>query len=451
MTGQVAAGRFVVNSMTSDGYAVVTDLDKHTVEAVSLANGKAQVITQATSASPLLWGYDTGTVLVGQPGSTNDSGQLTVWTAAGGAHVVSANAQLTLFTGGPVVSRDGQRIAYWDNIDATTRSLTLDTPTHSAPRVLVRASTCNGVALMAPKVLVASYCIAATGGGSQGQVAAFDLDSGAQTVLQDNADLGFFVDQSGSHAVVYAASTFDANGTQTSAGQATLVTLDGAQRYPFDGNSIAKGENGWFQGTDFVYVADGGALKRIGADGQTSTLVASGAAGPLGGSGTTVAYYTKYDQATNNSDINLVDLSHPGAPVVVNSDGTAQLTGFSADGKQVLFYTGVNLKALTGTLNVMPTTGAQSQVLGTGASRVFGDVELAGERVLFNDGYVAPTNSASGQINLKLVDLAHGASPTSVLTAIDPAFFITPDFQTIVYTISNDPSKAGLYVLPIPN
>jgi hypothetical protein len=446
---KVAAGTFAIHAVTSN-YAIVTDLGKQVIEAVNLGNGETEIIASAMASSPIpfvttapnaVWPFS-GTILLAQPTGQN-TGRLTAWRPGGGAQLLSNNARVDpLFGYGYAsLSWDGQRVAYWDHVDANADALTINTLDNGAPRVLATTAANQGGMISLTdytgySILVTSYRDSTSG---TTQVVGFNTSSGAHWVLQDNAAPSFVANRYGGSAVVFAAST----------GQANMVSLDGARRFAFDADN-SNGNLGTFMG-DFFYKTAAGALKRIGEDGQSRILVPLGVGGVLWGQGHSIAYFNKMDSASGNSDLSLVNIDKASTPVVLSSDVTAKLSGFSQDAQHVFFYSGIDANRQVGTFNVMSVAGGRPRNLSSAnGSRVFGDVEVLDE-VVFNDEYVSAATSAQGRASLKLAFPTSNVPTTLLVSNADASFAVSADLMPLlVYTVDSDRTKAGLYTLAIP-
>src|SRR5262249_40914752 len=120
---QLAAGSFRIEGVTPDGYAIVSDLKAGKVNAVNIATGASQRILDAPLAAGAPFSWGNRTVLLWHDLSLDGTtAQLTAWSAAGGAHLLTATAGSDLWNGARV-SPDGGRIAYWAHADATHDTL----------------------------------------------------------------------------------------------------------------------------------------------------------------------------------------------------------------------------------------------------------------------------------------------------------------------------------------
>ncbi len=442
---KVATGNFKLVGVTDDNFAIVTDTKSNTTSAVNLGTGATQTIVTTPLAQQLdQWIVGTTVVLYHNANATATTASLTAWTAAGGAKLLSSNAVMNVDNKDFIlrVSRDGQRAAWWEHVDAATDALVTDNPTGTGHQLLMKVSNaCSGrINVPNKSVVAASYCtVAPTGGTSDHVVTAFNLASSTTVALQPtNARLAFHVDPTGARAVVRAGD-----------GTATIVSLDGTVREPMDVN---VGNVNWLpDGSEAYYVTADGAIKRICHGGLPFTLLSSGAAGLLGASwdGTSIAYYARQDATTGNYDIRMLSTTTNGAPLVLDADGEGAMEAFSGDSLHAMFYEAVDATG-HGTFATMPVSGGPGRVLSTGQSAVNGDWELKGwSKVVFNDRWVAATATVPEHVALEVVDFATTNPPRQLVASADAVFAVTADRSTLVYT-SNDPATPGLYTIAIP-
>jgi hypothetical protein len=440
-----APGNFALLGVTTDNFAVVTDAKAQKTYAVNLASGAQQIITTGT----IVPGYQSvggTTVLVSHDANAAGTGaQLTAWSAATGAKLLSANATTDTWMG-MRLSSDGQHIAFWDHVDAATDALTVDTPAHTAPQVLVKVSSaCKGLIRFVPGTalrVAASYCTlpATAGGASDHVVTAFNLTSNTSVALAPSGSaIGFQIDPTGTRAMVRTGGN----------GAVSLVSLDGLQRSPVDGSII----NAAFfnDGVELAYATADGALKRICNTGIPDVVVPSGVGGLwwMTPDSSAILYYTHIDPTSSNSDLLVQSTVAAGPPVVLEADGSGHPESFSGDSKHALFYQGVDATGHVGTFTTMPTAGGAGRVLSTGQSVVDGDWELPGTKIVYNDQWVAATATVPEHVALEVVDVAGTAAPTQLVASADPYFWVTADHATLVFT-SSDPTTPGLYTVPIP-
>ncbi|MGZ3438896.1 MAG: hypothetical protein ACXVDD_05250 [Polyangia bacterium] len=440
---RAATGNFAIVGVTADNFAIVTDNTTHATNAVNLQSGAVQTITSGTlSAGQPQWIVGS-TVVLGHDATADGAGQqLTAWSAATGSKLLSANATGDLWNG-LRLSADGQHIAYWDHVDTATDALTVDTPAHDAPRVLIKVSSaCAGgvrVAPTAPLRVVASYCtLPPAGADSDRVVTAFNLASNTSVALQPTAaGLGFRLDPLGQRALV------------RTMGVASLVSLDGTQRSPVD--SAIIGALFFNDGVELAYATADGALKRICNTGVPDVVVPAGVAGLywMTPDNTALMYYTNQDATSGNSDLVLASTVAAGPPLVLEADGSGHPEAFSADSKHALFYQGVDGTGHVGTFTTMPTAGGPGRVLSMGQSVVDGDWELSNDKVVFNDHWTAATATVPEHVALEVVDLAGSAAPKQLVASAEALFAVTADNGTLVFT-TNDPAAPGLYTVAIP-
>lgn len=437
LTAKLATGSFHLLGVTSDNYAIVQNSVANTINAVNLASGASTLIVAGTQAPGTDWLTFGQTAIVLTDAIAGGSARMTVWTAATGAKLLSANADIAGLWNGLRVSRDGQRIAYWDHVDATTDALVVDNAQHSARRVLTNvAGNVHGVIRLPGGTgtrVVASYCtVGGTLAGGNGIVTAWNLATDTSVTLQTNAQLGVQVDPSGTRAMVRQQGSI-----------ATIVTLDGATRVPLDSDFFG---GIWLpDGVEFVYVA-GGALKRVCTSGKPE-IIQSGVAGlyALSPDTSAVAYVTTQSD-NGNSDLRISSLLAQQPPAILNADGAAHLENWSGDGKQFLFYDAADAVRYVGTLIASPVSGGPGRVLTTtGLSKIDGDLELSGQKLVFNDNWVPATPTVPEHVDLKYVDLSGAAAPATLASNVTPNFIASADERLVVYTTAD-----GLYTVTLP-
>jgi hypothetical protein len=439
LVGKLASGSFHIEALTSDGWAIVSDKKAKTVSAVNIATGATQLVL----STPVISAGSVGTTayLWHDAVGTTAYAQLTAWSVASGAKLLSANA----WNGGNFwqgVSRDGQHIAYWNGVDAATDALTVDNPAHTAPQVLVKASNvcfrfAKYVSVGAARV-VAGYCTVPPAGGASDKLAvSYNLSNGTSVTLGTNVRPGVGVDPSGTRALVR---SFDGSGS--------LVALDGSSRATVD----ASVQQALFfgDGVEMAFTSSDGKLKRICTSGVPEVMQI-GVAGLywMSYDSSAIAYYTTQDPNSGNGDVRIASTAVAGSSLIVNADGSAQFTGFTVDNKQALFYNAVDGAGHVGTFTAMPLAGGPGRVPGTGQSAVWSDWQLTGGRTLFSDQYAPATATTPERISIELVDLSTTAPAKALAPNADLAFMVSTDLSTLVYTTS-DPTTGGLYTVAIP-
>ena len=441
LIGKLASGSFHIEGVTSDGYAIVSDLKNHVVNAVNVATGASQQILATPiipGSSPLATGAGPTALLWHDPIGTGGYAQLSVWSAASGAKLLSSNAWFG-FPGLPRVSRDGQHIFYFNSVDAATDALTVDNPAHTAPIVLAKVSNAcprnaRYVNVGAPRI-VTNTCAP---GSTDKSVIAYNLTNGTNVVLQTQAGGGFGVDPTGTRAFV-----------KNVAGAASLVNLDGSLREPVDSN--VQYTLFFNDGVEMVYTTSDGKMKRICSSGLPDTIQSSGVGGLwwMSYDSSYVAYWTTQDPNSGNADIRIASTVAEGPPLVVNADGLSQFTGYTVDNKFALYYNATDAAGHVGTFTTLPLGGGPGRAPGVGQSAVYSDWQLTGSKTIFNDQYAAATATTPEHVALKVVDLATNNPATQLVANADLTFAVTADLSTMVYTTS-DPLTGGLYTVAIP-
>jgi hypothetical protein len=438
----VATGSFHLEAVTSDGYAIVSDLKANTVNAVRLATKTSTSVLAVPLTDPRTLNNGPTVLLWHDLNATGDGAQLSAWSAASGTKLLSSNAVLDNFNDA-IISDDGQRIAFIEHVDANTDQVVIDNPSHTARQVVTTAlSACPGhrvrfVAGVTQRLAV-SYCISAPPGGRRTSV--FNVTNSPPypfvNLASGGADLFFRIDPTGSRALVH-----DVSGS-------LIISLDGTMSDVIDAGAV----RGIFllDGVELVYTS-GGALKRVAAGGLPETVQTSGASGVLGlmGDASAVFYYNVVDATTGLTDIYLNNLLVDGPRVQVGINAGA-LEAPSSDNKHLLFYNGLDAAARIGTFDTQLPSGGTISPVGSGKSVVNGDFELGNDKVVFNDGFIAATATTPEQVNLESIDFSQ-ATPTvtPLVTGADAAFLPTWDGTMAVYTTSS-PAPGGLFTVAVP-
>jgi len=443
VAASVLSGKLKIEGVTADGWAIVSDVSANAVEAINLTTKTVQTISSTPLVGSIRIGGGTVLVFHEKSAMQPNTAQLTAWSAATGAKTLSTSAYFVQF--GPAsVSGDGQTIAYFTRVNASTDALVVDTPAHNAPKTLQTIASgsnmtaCNNRVQLVGRpaaYAVAYFCpVPAPGAALDTQVVSYNLvpGNGTSTVLQaTSAARGFRVAPSGLRVMV-----------KTRSQSATLISLDGSDREPVatDGVADSVDDGTWFNDSvEFTYDTTDGSLRRICSSGAPTVIQQTGVIGvlALAPDSSLIAFATGTPNDGTTTDIRVASVLSQNAPVALNVDGHAIFDTFTADGK-ALFYSGVDSNGVAGTFTIMPAFGGIATFPGSGLSRTNSDWELPDNRVIFNDSYAASPETVSWRLLSP-----GGTAPASIVDKADAASAVTPDGKTFLYTLSNDPTPAN--------
>lgn len=477
-TAVIASGDYLVLwGVTGDGYAVYsTGASSPSFYAVSLAGGAPMLIAQSSGS-----GYPFATVQqnVAFVYSNPDQyyvGPVTAWSAAGGAHQLSASSYY--LTG---ASSDSSHIAYLDHVSEQTGDAGLaivgdlyGANADGSGATLLESgvsgwyvagasssSDCYTYFSFAGSYAVLFACVQSSGAPSE-QVWSYPSSGwqGAQIVANATSLSGF--DQAGTQALV--------------------TTSSGLQSVPLAGGAAATidptGAAGLFtsDGKNVVYVTTAGALARSSvANPAPQQLVASGVEGlwAISPDDASVLLFENYDQQTGLTDLFIASASAPGNPAALVSAQNAMVGGpnsymagdaFSADSSHALFWSGVAIPMgqqyfpVLGTFQSSAASAAGMPAkLGTSSNAAWA---VGASAVAFADN-LAMVGNAAATFDIEWIDTAKSAPATKVVGGAvgstgGAPFYVTPAHDRVVY-VGTEPADAGdagsvldLYTAPLP-
>jgi hypothetical protein len=364
-------------------------------------------------------------------------GPLWAWTAATGAHEVSASA-----TAGSSfdMSSDDAFVVYFATTDGLTGTLTVSTVDGATRAPLVRnvdlRGACAAVARFDKTTVLASYCLTNPGDAAAGDaiVSTFAAPTFTRT------SIGSFP---------YAQALTSQLATNAAGTQILLVGPSGLSLYPTDGGAPvaidANGVRGLFApNDDVVYATASGALIRhAAAGGNRTTLLASGSYTPqrISPDGSWLQLYDDLSPMGQYPNVYVASAVTPGMATTEWSATPATLLGFTADSAFEIF------EASTGTLATADDLYASPVSSGAAPAKVVSTTSVA---VLGGSRLVATDNPAgTAMADIEVFDLSNPAKKTTVVTRAGARFAVTPGGASIVYSWSCKPtSQAGIWVAP---
>jgi hypothetical protein len=475
---QLAAGNFTVRGVTSDNYAVYSDNTTGTLNVISLEGGTATSIGSADDRIAIK-----GPAVLSWVGSARVS-QLSVWTKANGSKILAASSNAN--ANAVMVSPDGQRVLYFDGVDAArTRGNLFIAGTDGSGQKQLAASV--GLAASCTPVLAfggnaaaaAAFCLtpstpdggtADAGTSDAGTSDAGTSDAGtsdgaipdggtADGANPDGAVLPEAMVQAYSGAD-WAATTIATNVDPRVAvaptGTTVLVSAPaGLLAYPLAGGMPTiidpAGGFGTFtnDGLSVIYTTPANALKRSTVVAPSPvTLATTGFAG-LRARSPDDKWVLGYTMLASGdlSDLYLASATVPGTPSTLSTAVTAGLfgsDGFTADSSHAIYYTDIDPNAGIGNFFAVATSGGAPVALG---SSVWLHYAGTGSKVVFNDNYNEPMDTA----DIRMADTAQAGPAKLVVSLADPDFFIAGSKDKVVYAWKYIPgTMSGLWVTPIP-
>ena len=443
---QLVSGAFIMRGMTSDGWAVYSDVQTLRLHAVPISGGDAQdIVSLGDDFAISIWGK---TVFAWSHKNAASVGPLTVWTSSGGPHAVSSSSLAPWVA----ATMDGSHLLYLDAVDPTgqTGSLVAASAGGASPHTLLTGLTglstggCQALLGFAGSYALAAHCAA---GATRATISSFDTSAWKQADLAVGAADSWVTDPAGTILL-----------TATSAGT-VVVPLGGGSPTIID----ASGSTGVLvdNGQTAIYGASTSMLRRSAVSSPSpTTLVGSGVAGLYGVSpdGRFALYYSMQDAHTLVSDLYLTSATTPGATTTLSSTENAGVFGdaFTTDGSHVLYGTGYDATSQTMTIDALALGSASNgtmQAAGVGASPTVlthtGWVVWAatGAKVVYSDQF----DATGPRADIRSTDTSTSGASTLLVSQADVDFFLSPAHDQVVYTWSqgNGP-QVGLYVVGIP-
>jgi hypothetical protein len=454
----------VLEALTSDGYAIYTDLGPATPTL-----GAAPV----DGGAPIPIGdYDlsgvaaSGTVVVFFDAivQTTNAGTLRVWTAAQGEQTLSTSALLGAPGSGLLdVSDDGRHVLLFDDVSATTADVVAidvdgSNRTVLVPGVRLDDAACPPSVGFAGAYAIVSYCPPPGDAGADASAA----DGGATTA----ATIAAFTGAGWATAAQVTTAAFTGFASDGAGQRLQFVTASGlvvAQLGSWQTAALdPAGLEGIFtsDGAHVVYVTADGSIKVAPSDGTSApvTLQAGGFEDLYALSADdrwlVAAKQRVSDQNTGvtTSDLYLVSAVAPGPATALEATPIAGLSGdaFTADSRRALFTTNIVASSAlpVGDLFYAPTGGGSRASLG---GSVWSDVALRGGAVLFNANFAIGTGASAAGADIEWVDTSTATPPVVLVTLADPDFFTTAAGDEVVYSWSYaQGDRAGIWALPLP-
>jgi hypothetical protein len=444
-----------VGAVTSDGYAIYTDMSDASVWALPVTGGTPQKIASNVGSYTLIIADGPVALIWANINGTTNVGQLIAWTAAKGAHTLSAASSF-----GGSLSKDQSHFIFFDVSSTTGTSIAVagvdgTGKTQLVPLAAV-STQCPPAIGWAGNDAIAAYCTVtppADAGAGSAIVARYTGASWTPIDISTSAYSSFAGNQAGDHVVF-----FDTAGLESYAvGTGTTTLLDAA------GDSFVITPDG----TRVVYGTHTGSV--VGP--FKITPIASASPATLGSgitaftsispNGNWVLGFTQ-ESTTNLTNTILASVITGGTPTTLVASPTSALFGdsFTTDSRFAIYTDTVTAtttasgSVTTGHLNVVALgPGTPPMALANGAWQ---DAAGPGSKVVFNQNWAAPANLGFGTADLSEVDLS-AAVPTAhpLVLRADANFFLTADRSTIVYSYSTGASgqptaASGLWAMPVP-
>ena len=437
---RAVAGAFHVFGVTSDNYALVTD---------SANNASMLDLAQGT-LTPLATDYTSGTIASGNVVFVYHGGAVgsthlpvVIWTAADGVRELDPSA--ASFNNPP--SSDGTHVVWIGNVasDGSAGDMLLGSVDGQTPPTTLLAGVsllqnCSFIGIngtIVGKRVIFDGC---QNGVFESTLYSYDVDSAKLVGSTPSSRSYSLIDGINGHILV-----------ATDSG-ASVADLDLAVVTPI----ATDYWNGIFtpDGKSVFYADKESALWLVSVAGGAPQLVQAGpstapvAISPDG----RLALYTNLSTDTALTDLYMTSLV-PNAPAPLalrtTPDATILSNAFTADSKFALYVDNVDAD-YNGTLWAQPTAGGAGRML---ANLDFYWQTLDGSRLLFTDVPVestSPNGAADAVANIDYVDLSTGAAPTTLVQNANAYFYTTVDSKTLVYAIFDDPTRAGVYTMKLP-
>jgi hypothetical protein len=455
-TQVLASATASIQSVTSDGQVIYYDAPSLTLSAVAVTGGSPTSLGTFNSASGAL--FTAGKVAAFFTGLTQTTapayGPLTVYTAAGGPKKVSTSSYYGAPGNGAFdISADGSFVLYTDNATATSADIYVAGTDGSHATKLVSGASwgqfCSPVLRFIGDYAVVGYCTAQPDAGT----------SPVATIAAYSAAPMWATVQPVANADAFPVFSGNSQGTMVSFVNASgmyLETLGGTTPTPtlVDANGIG----GLFthDGTSVLFFDQSRNLWRSPVATPAPVEVA---AGPwigtlaLSSDDKWLELAKAQDSSTGWTDMYLVSTT----PVAGDAGGsvttlTSMTNGanffdaFTADNSQALFFTPIDTNGVAPFLHLpLPPTGAPATVSMTG----WVEFPTTGTKVVYSDNWAM--GCSGGCADIKGVDVATTAAPTTLVTKADANFFVTADKKTVVYSWNACTGvTGGIYSIPAP-
>jgi hypothetical protein len=460
---QLAMGSsFQVDGVTSDDYAIYEDSDLGTLNAVPVAGGAPiSILTLDPSSVTTV----VGTVVFSwsKVSPTSGAGTLTIWTKANGVQVVSTASQVAGDGLQSVaVSPDGTKVLFYDNMNIAGNEASLalagtDGADGATGKIELASALnigdlgCFPVFGFVGSNVVAVYPPLTDGGSSDGGIeynASVNTYTGTTYTaaqIAQNAQCALAVDPTNTYALY---STTGGVFARDVAGSNTIAIDSTGVFGQFSGGGDA--------GLSVIYTDTTKALKLapVTPAPTPTTLTTGGFTNVLSISGDGQWALANKSFTGGQSpiwDLYLASATTPGMPTTLTSTAVVQpvfglaIDPFTVDSTHVLYSYPPPPDGGAGafpSLYAAPVTGGAGVPLGFTVSSAFG---TSGAKAVFN------VAGAYGGLDLLANDTSTSDPSTTLVSLVDPMFFLTANKKTIVYTWSFSPaSVSGLYAMPAP-
>jgi hypothetical protein len=415
---RITPGAANLRGVTSDNHAIYQDSTG--LKAVPIeAGAQAQMIAEVGGNVAV---KKNAVVIWGQPDYETNTGELSIWTAAGG----TKSGGTTLLTEDLVsVSDDGQYVVYVNNLEETTGDLVISSIDLSAPQVVVAgigrggADTCRPNFAFVGSTAFAGYCAP---GSQTAQIVRFDAagdGTWAQTVIAAEADPMWSADEN-AQRVFYRSKGSEAfvweNGT--------AVSIDRSVGWGMvlpEGSAVLYTVSDQLRRSPFPELAPEPVVLR---DFKVRAAFSPNYRYALY---STVVQY----EGGKTQDLRLTTLENGSEPVVIADTATATLgrSIFTDDSKWVMWMTDV-VARVGGTLHVRNTSNGEERTF----TNVYDAAAAAKGVIVLTDNH-SPEGVFPPVADLKIVDLNSGEEPELVEERITDgkAYFLDAAKEKLVY------------------
>jgi hypothetical protein len=215
------------------------------------------------------------------------------------------------------------------------------------------------------------------------------------------------------------------------------------------------------EGSSAVYVAPGGAFKRVAVDATSppTVLVDAGVSQVvhLSPDGQNALVQQTYDPQSGEGDLYVASAVLPGPLLPLVMTPTISSSGFVGDGSQVFYTSGVSPTTQVGALYRQPISPPGAAALL--AQAIYGQPQLVGATglVYLDNATGADSSSTPAAANIEWVDVAQAAPPAQLAVQALPSdsdpsqfFFLTAQGDRVVFAAPTASGQVAVYVVPIP-
>jgi hypothetical protein len=407
---------------TTDGYVIYYDHVAATLNAIPLAGGAPQLIsnTLGSNFGALAYGK---VVFVWSKLDANNVGALSTWSAADGTHAVT-NASAEFVAAADPTSKFIVYAANWDGTGNGRGDLYGAFADGTQATRLVSAA--SGPFLGgAGSYLWSTYSQAA----DAGTVYATDTYAILQGFATAHIAPGTFSILQSTDTAGTLVLTADDNGLQ-------VFPMAGGVGVTIDPNGFNGGQLTG-DGKTVVYANDT-ALLRSPSSAASPTTLASGSLSlyALSPNEQTALVYM------NATTLGIASAVTPGAVTPIAPNTNLGFTWYTGDSSRVVYLTNYNVgNSGTGTLNTFPVGGTSGTVIDQNVSTWRSS---GATKIVFD-------NLANLAADIKVIDAAKGGTPNVVVTGAHPTWLLTRTRDKIIYSWSQTLGpEAGIYVAPVP-